>query len=201
MDKNERVIDEITYVKKKPLYHQGLFWGTVLGFLLSLVLGLLLIFSILTSVSLEEENEQLVRMTGVSPYRVDRTYHDFATGVSVEDPSGEKVTVNQIQVDGNRAMTDEATGRAVLVNVTVENVGKSNLLVNPYTFDLVSQEGDLYVLDGSTFDKVSVGTNLKPGEKLTFDLIFDGEEDKEERYGVVHKDNRWGLKKSLASSK
>ena len=194
MKANEIEKDGQIYRLKKPLYHQGLFWSTIIAIVLSAFLAVLLLVSVLTATSLEEENEQLTRLTGVSPYNPNRSYHDFAIGVGVE-AEGEKVTVHSIKSDPGRPMTDEATGKAVLVSLTVENVGRSSLLLNPYSFDLVNEEGDIYILDSSTFDKIGVGTNVKPGEKVSFDLVFDGEAEEETNYALVHKDNRWGKEK------
>ena len=70
------------------------------------------------------------------------------------------------------------------------------ILLNPYDFDLFDEKGNLYILDGSTFDHAQVGMNIVPGKTISFDLVFDGEKGDEHSYTVTYGEDKWMMPKS-----
>ena len=99
-------------------------------------------------------------------------------------------------MDTNKKMSDDAAGVAVVVSIKVKNTSNRRILLNPYNFDLYDEKGNLYILDGSTFDHSQVGMDLIPGKTISFDLVFDGEQGDEHSYTVTYGEDKWMKPKS-----
>ena len=90
----------------------------------------------------------------------------------------------------------DSSNRAVVVSIKVKNTSNRRILLNPYNFDLYDEKGNLYILDGSTFDHAQVGMDLVPGKTISFDLVFDGEKGDEHSYTVTYGEDKWMKPKS-----
>ena len=181
--------DGLVYRLKRPLHKQLLFWTTLVSGIVILLLTLLSTLLVFTVIGLIDENDQLKGLTN-GEHSLLESYSAHAFGQAVEFPEGLKVTVNSVAPDRERSMSDESTGIAVVVSVTIENTADKAILVSPYDFGLYGRDEEVYVLDGSTFDDTQIGTNLAPGKTIRLQLIFDGE-DGDTAYTVTYEDASW----------
>ncbi|MBP2623720.1 DUF4352 domain-containing protein [Streptococcus oricebi] len=190
------------YRLKKPLYKQGLFWASLIGFVLAFILLLLVLGLVIVNGSLSEENAKLGGRSQSSLYYNDyqQKLDSYQLGESVTFKDGAKVTVKSIETSKQRKMSDEATGEAIVVQLEVENTSNHRLLINPYAFNLYDEDGSFYVLDGSTFDKAQIGTNLGPAKRMELELIFDGENNDYDIYHLAYDRAEWSKRGASSTS-
>ncbi|KXT85650.1 hypothetical protein STRDD11_00288 [Streptococcus sp. DD11] len=182
--------DGLVYRLKRPLHKQTLFWTTLVSGIVIFLLSLLSLLLVVTAIGLVEENDHLKELTGYHHSSLD-SYSAYPFEKKVEFSDGLRVTVHAAEADSRRVMSDESTGVAVVVSLTLENTSQKPILVSPYDFSLYDRKENVYVLDGSTFDNAQIGMNLAPGKSTSFDLIFDGEDGDEAAYTVVYENAKW----------
>ena len=187
--------DGTVYTIKKPLYKQFLFWTNIvqLVIVISLIVGLSLSF--LAILGLTSENESLThkieqRTDGLDETD-DTTFNEVAIGKSVEFTGGEKITVNSIKEDKNRKLEDNSSGKAVVVNVTIENTGNKTFSVNLFDFNLSDEKENIYILDSSSYNNGDISHSLEKGKKVTMDLVYDGEKYIADKWSLTYSDTRW----------
>lgn len=175
------------YVLKRPLYKQPLFWTSLVGGLVSLalaaVLGLLMFLGLIYSEVDSAYDSSYV------------TQPDHLPGQGVLASNDLEVTVERIYVDDKRSLSDSSRGKAVLVQLTVENTASHSVLFSPYDVMLFDQEGEVYVLDASTFDDQSLASNLSAGKRTQLTLIYVGDDEPDKSYLVSYEDSVWGEEK------
>ena len=186
------------YQIKKPLHKQPLFWTSVISSGLVIILSLVTVVLLLINFSLSEDSLKINGKTQTSNRAYDNknVHPNHYFGDAVFFQNGTKITVQSAKMDTSKKMSDDATGVAVVVSVRVKNTSNRRILLNPYNFDLYDEKGNLYILDGSTFDHSQVGMDLIPGKTISFDLVFDGEQGDEHSYTVTYGEDKWMKPKS-----
>ena len=110
--------DGIVYYRKKPLHKQPLFWTTIAGAVISLVLGtlvLVLLFFIGAS-----EISQSDYNGNINEYYEDlSTYTDYEIGETVEFDDGLKVTVQSMKEDPAVELIETYYANALVVDLVV----------------------------------------------------------------------------------
>ena len=166
--------DGIVYYRKKPLHKQPLFWTTIVGAVISLVLGtlvLVLLFFIGAS-----EISQSDYNGNINEYYEDlSTYTDYEIGETVEFDDGLKVTVQSMKEDPAVELIETYYANALVVDLVVENIQEEEFYFDEYSFSLYDGDSEDYLsLDYRTYD-VDIPEKLAPGEKLNL-----------HRYGKSH---------------
>ena len=170
--------DGIVYYRKKPLHKQPLFWTTIAGAVISLVLGtlvLVLLFFIGAS-----EISQSDYNGNINEYYEDlSTYTDYEIGETVEFDDGLKVTVQSMKEDPAVELVETYYANALVVDLVVENTQEEDYYLNEYAFSLRDGYSEDYLnLDYRTYD-VNIPEKLAPGEKLNLKLIYGFDEENE----------------------
>ena len=170
--------DGIVYYRKKPLHKQPLFWTTIAGAVISLVLGtlvLVLLFFIGAS-----EISQSDYNGNINEYYEDlSTYTDYEIGETVEFDDGLKVTVQSMKEDPAVELIETYYANALVVDLVVENTQEEDYYLNEYAFSLRDGYSEDYLnLDYRTYD-VNIPEKLAPGEKLNLKLIYGFDEEYE----------------------
>lgn len=188
------VEDGHVYYRKKPLYKQPLFWTTIAGGVVSLILGLLLFLTILGIASSSDSSSY-----------VDESYDnrtsDFFSEKEIDQEvsleNGLKLTVQSMELDTKIDLDDSYYDQALVVKVQVENPTKEPLYFNEQkgivggTQDSASDEFDsVYILDNRTYD-VPLKKKLNSEEKASLTLIYGVDE--EVHYRFMYEGNVWEL--------
>ena len=163
--------DGVVYYRKKPLHKQPLFWTTIAGAVISLVLGtlvLVLLFFIGAS-----EISQSDYNGNINEYYEDlSTYTDYEIGETVEFDDGLKVTVQSMKEDPAVELIETYYANALVVDLVVENTLEEEFYFDEYSFSLYDGDSEDYLsLDYRTYD-VDIPEKLAPGEKLNLKLIY-----------------------------
>lgn len=186
------------YQIKKPLHKQPLFWVSVISTGLVIILSLVTVALLLINFSLSEDslkiNGRIDSSYRAYDYKNEHPNHYFGDAVFFKMEL--KSLFSQQRWILVKKMSDDAAGVAVVVSVRVKNTSNRRILLNPYNFDLYDEKGNLYILDGSTFDHAQVGMDLVPGKTISFDLVFDGEKGDEHSYTVTYGEDKWMKPKS-----
>lgn len=189
----EIVTDEgHVYQLQKPLHKQGWFWVTLASWLVSGALLLSLVAVVILNSFLVSSGGNIQQfLNGDIYYQNAASYDEYSLGEAASLSDEAQLTVVSIRQDQQRVLADDATGRAVVVHVKLENPSKKSILLNPYDFSLFDASGNVYLLDASTFDQGQWNKNIEAGQTAEFDLIFDGEESDGD-YNVTYIDSiRW----------
>ena len=170
--------DGIVYYRKKPLHKQPLFWTTIAGAVISLVLGtlvLVMLFFIGAS-----EISQSDYNGNINEYYEDlSTYTDYEIGETVEFDDGLKVTVQSMKEDPAVELIETYYANALVVDLVVENTLEEEFYFDEYSFSLYDGDSEDYLsLDYRTYD-VDIPEKLAPGEKLNLKLIYGLNDEKE----------------------
>lgn len=174
---------------KRSLYKQPLFWGFSLVAILSLFVLILLMLNDSLTEDASKPNSKAEGINRIYDYKNEHPDHYF--GEAAFFRNGFKITVQSVKIDTAKKMNDDAVGVPIVVSVKIKNTSDHTLSLNPYDFDLFDKQGNLYILDSSTFENTQVGMNLLPGKTASFDLIFDGEEGDEHSYTVTYDRAKW----------
>lgn len=207
MDKHipkEIITDEgQVYELKRPLHKQVWFWVSIASWIISALLFLTLIGFFVLNTVLSTNGGNLSRLfDGNTSYNQNADYYEeHEVGESVLLEHALKLKVESIHKDPQRALADDATGRAVVVRVSMENKGMTPVTINPYYFSLYDHPGNVFVLDTSTFDQKGWGDKLEAGKKVSLDLVFDGEDSEDGRFHIIYADRiRWWQESQQTSS-
>lgn len=182
------------YSLKRPLHKQGWFWVSIISWLISLFLLILLIgFFILSTVLSNNVDNIHNLLEGNTLYLKEASdYEEYDIGKRATLDNGGNMTVTSIRLDHHRTLQDDATGIAVVVQVKVDNKTNKSLTVNPYYFSLYNEKGDVFVLDMSTFDQDGWTQKIAAGTSAELTLIFDGEASQNGQFNVVYNGSiRW----------
>ena len=175
----EFVIDDgIVYYRKKPLHKQPLFWTTIAGAVISLVLGTLVLV-LLFFIGASEISQSDYNGNSNEYYEDLSTYTDYEIGETVEFDDGLKVTVQSMKEDSAVELVDTYYSNALVVDLVVENSLEEDYYLDEYAFSLRDGYSEDYLnLDYRTYD-VNIPEKLAPGEKLNLKLIYGFDEENE----------------------
>ena len=172
------------YYRKKPLYRQPLFWTTIVGLVLTFVLGFTCVVLTLGL------NVSQSRGTTYPDY-LDKTltYKEYQIGDKVNFSDGLDVTVTSMEKDDSISLVDDYYSSAYVVVMEVENATDEKVYFDEYYFNLIDQTTQIpYTLDLSTYD-VNLVEKLEPGEKINVKLIYGV--DDESSFGLVYEEAMW----------
>ena len=172
------------YYRKKPLYRQPLFWTTIVGLVLTFVLGFT---CIVLTLGLNVSQSQGTTY----PDYLDETltYKEYQIGDKVNFSDGLDVTVISMGKDDSVSLVDDYYSSAYVVEVEVENATDERVYFDEYYFNLIDPTTQIpYTLDLSTYD-VNLVEKLEPGEKINVKLIYGV--DDESSFGLVYEEAMW----------
>lgn len=172
------------YYRKKPLYRQPLFWTTIVGLVLTFVLGFTCVVLTLGL------NVSQSRGTTYPDYLDETlTYKEYQIGDKVNFSDGLDVTVTSMGKDDSVSLVDDYYSSAYVVEVEVENATDERVYFDEYYFNLIDQTTQIpYTLDLSTYD-VNLVEKLEPGERINVKLIYGV--DDESSFGLVYEEAMW----------
>ncbi|HFI0405149.1 TPA: DUF4352 domain-containing protein [Streptococcus suis] len=172
------------YYKKKPFFKQALFWTSIVGLVLSFVLGITCLF-LMTSLSLSDTSDS---WSSESYFDDTVTYTEHQVGERVVFPDGLQIAVTSMGKDDSLAPTGD-NGFAYLVELDVKNTSEEPLYFDEYMFQLIDVETYIpYDLDMRTYD-VNLPEKINPGEAVTVKLIY--EVDQASNLGLVYEGAVW----------
>ena len=172
------------YYRKKPLYRQPLFWTTIVGLVLTFVLGFTCVVLTLGL------NVSQSRGTTYPDY-LDKTltYKEYQIGDKVNFSDGLDVTVTSMEKDDSISLVDDYYSSAYVVVMEVENATDERVYFDEYYFNLIDPTTQIpYTLDLSTYD-VNLVEKLEPGERINVKLIYGV--DDESSFGLVYEEAMW----------
>lgn len=172
------------YYRKKPLYRQPLFWTTIVGLVLTFVLGFTCVVLTLGL------NVSQSRGTTYPDYLDETlTYKEYQIGDKVNFSDGLDVTVTSMEKDDSISLVDDYYSSAYVVVMEVENATDERVYFDEYYFNLIDQTTQIpYTLDLSTYD-VNLVEKLEPGEKINVKLIYGV--DDVSSFGLVYEEAMW----------
>ena len=172
------------YYRKKPLYRQPLFWTTIVGLVLTFILGFTCVVLTLGL------NVSQSRGTTYPDYLDETsTYKEYQIGDKVNFSDGLDVTVISMGKDDSVSLVDDYYSSAYVVEMEVENATDERVYFDEYYFNLIDQTTQIpYTLDLSTYD-VNLVEKLEPGEKINVKLIYGV--DDVSSFGLVYEEAMW----------
>ena len=172
------------YYRKKPLYRQPLFWTTIVGLVLTFVLGFTCVVLTLGL------NVSQSRGTTYPDYLDETlTYKEYQIGDKVNFSDGLDVTVTSMGKDDSVSLVDDYYSSAYVVVMEVENATDERVYFDEYYFNLIDPTTQIpYTLDLSTYD-VNLVEKLEPGEKINVKLIYGV--DDVSSFGLVYEEAMW----------
>ena len=172
------------YYRKKPLYRQPLFWTTIVGLVLTFVLGFTCVVLTLGL------NVSQSRGTTYPDYLDETlTYKEYQIGDKVNFSDGLDVTVISMGKDDSVSLVDDYYSSAYVVEMEVENATDERVYFDEYYFNLIDPTTQIpYTLDLSTYD-VNLVEKLEPGERINVKLIYGV--DDESSFGLVYEEAMW----------
>ncbi|NQN10056.1 DUF4352 domain-containing protein [Streptococcus suis] len=173
------------YYKKKPIFKQPLFWTTLVGAVLSFILGVTCLI-LMTGLSLSGTSDS---WDSESYFDDTKTYTEYQVGDSVDFSDGLHVTVTSMGKDDSVELVDSYYSTAYVVEMEVENSTAEELYFDEYYFSLMDPVSQIpFSLDLRTYD-VNLVEKLKPGEKVQVKLIYGI--DNETNFGFTYEDAMW----------
>jgi len=137
--------DGVVYYRKKPLHKQPLFWTTIAGGVISLVLGILVLI-LLFFIGASEINHSDYAGNSNEYYEDLSTYTDYEIGETVEFGDGLKVTVQSMKEDSAVELVDTYYSKALVVDLVVENTLDEEFYFDEYNqleLDLQTYQNEL----------------------------------------------------------
>ncbi|HFI0214571.1 TPA: DUF4352 domain-containing protein [Streptococcus suis] len=172
------------YYKKKPFFKQPLFWTSIVGLVLSFVLGITSLF-LMTSLSLSDTSDS---WSSESYFDDTVTYTEHQVGERVVFPDGFQIAVTSMGKDDSLAPIGD-NGFAYLVELDVKNTSEDPLYFDEYMFQLIDVDTYIpYDLDMRTYD-VNLPEKVNPGEAVTVKLIYGV--DQASNLGLVYEGAVW----------
>lgn len=184
------------YYRKKPLHKQALFWTTIVGGVLTVVLGLACIFLFLAFIGTETYEE--ISKNGYGYESFDTfdgptdlsAYQEFSIGEKVSLEGDVDLTVQSMQLDPAVKLFDDTYQDALVVKLLVENnSADEDFYFDEYYFSLTDRLGiSHYYLDMRTYD-VNVIEKVSSGSKEEVVLVFAVDE--EAGYALTYDEAVW----------
>ncbi len=173
------------YYKKKALYRQPLFWTTIVGLILSFVLGVTCLI-LMTSLASSEATEY---WSSESYFDDSIVYTEYQVGDSVDFSDGLQITVTSMGKDDSLTLVDDYYSFAYLVEMEVKNPTEEVVYFDEYYFQLVDAGTVIpYDLDMRTYD-VNLPEKVNPGEAIKVKLVYGV--DQIDNLAFVYEDVMW----------
>ncbi|HEM6190208.1 TPA: DUF4352 domain-containing protein [Streptococcus suis] len=173
------------YYKKKALYRQPLFWSTIVGLVLSFVLGVTCLI-LMTSLESSEATEY---WSSESYFDDSIVYTEYQVGDSVDFSDGLQITVTSMGKDDSLTLVDDYYNFAYLVEMEVKNPTEEVVYFDEYYFQLVDAGTVIpYDLDMRTYD-VNLPEKVNPGETIKVKLVYGV--DQIDNLAFVYEDVMW----------
>ncbi|HFI2461899.1 TPA: DUF4352 domain-containing protein [Streptococcus suis] len=156
------------YYKKKPIFKQPLFWTTLVGAVLSFILGVTCLI-LMVGLSLSDTSDS---WDSESYFDDTKTYTEYQVGDSVDFSDGLQITVTSMGKDDSLAPVDDYYSSAYVVEMDVKNPTEEVIYFDEYYFSLVDPANQLPLdLDMRTYD-VNLPEKVNPGETIKVKLVY-----------------------------
>lgn len=156
------------YYKKKPIFKQPLFWTTLVGAVLSFILGVTCLI-LMIGLSLSGTSDS---WDSESYFDDTKTYIEYQVGDSVDFSDGLQITVTSMGKDDGLAPVDDYYSSAYVVEMDVKNPTEEVIYFDEYYFSLVDPASQIpFTLDMRTYD-VNLPEKVNPGESIKVKLVY-----------------------------
>ncbi|MGU7928891.1 DUF4352 domain-containing protein [Streptococcus suis] len=156
------------YYKKKPIFKQPLFWTTLVGAVLSFILGVTCLI-LMTGLSLSSTSDS---WDSEVYFDDTKTYTEYQVGDSVDFSDGIQITVTSMGKDDGLAPVDDYYSSAYVVEMDVKNTTEEVIYFDEYYFSLVDPVSQIpFTLDMRTYD-VNLPEKVNPGETIKVKLVY-----------------------------
>ncbi|HEM5490271.1 DUF4352 domain-containing protein [Streptococcus suis] len=173
------------YYKKKPIFKQPLFWTTLVGTVLSFILGVTCLI-LMTGLSLSGTSDSWV---SEGYFDDTKTYIEYQVGDSVDFSDGLQITVTSMGKDDSLALVDDYFSSAYVVEMDVKNPTEEVIYFDEYYFSLVDPASQIpFTLDMRTYD-VNLPEKVNPGETIKVKLVYGV--DQVDNLAFVYEDVMW----------
>lgn len=173
------------YYKKKALYRQPLFWTTIVGLVLSFVLGVTCLI-LMTNLASSEATDD---WSSESYFDDSTVYTEYQVGDSVDFSDGLQIRVTSMGKDDGLTLVDDYYHFAYLVEMEVKNPTEEVVYFDEYYFSLVDPANQLPLdLDMRTYD-VNLPEKVNPGETIKVKLVYGV--DQIDNLAFVYEDVMW----------
>ncbi|HEM2547655.1 TPA: DUF4352 domain-containing protein [Streptococcus suis] len=173
------------YYKKKPIFKQPLFWTTLVGAVLSFILGVTCLI-LMTGLSLSGTSDS---WDSESYFDDTKTYIEYQVGDSVDFSDGLQITVTSMGKDDGLAPVDDYYSSAYVVEMEVKNPTEEVIYFDEYYFSLVDPASQVpFTLDMRTYD-VNLPEKVNPGETIKVKLVYGV--DQVDNLAFVYEDVMW----------
>ncbi|HFI0695054.1 TPA: DUF4352 domain-containing protein [Streptococcus suis] len=173
------------YYKKKALYRQPLFWTTIVGLVLSFVLGVTCLI-LMTSLASSEATDD---WSSESYFDDSIVYTEYQVGDSVDFSDGLQIRVTSMGKDDSLTLVDDYYHFAYLVEMEVKNPTEEAVYFDEYYFSLVDPVNQFPLdLDKRTYD-VNLPEKVNPGETIKVKLVYGV--DQIDNLAFVYEDVMW----------
>ncbi|HEL2055965.1 TPA: DUF4352 domain-containing protein [Streptococcus suis] len=173
------------YYKKKLIFKQPLFWTTLVGAVLSFILGVTCLI-LMTGLSLSGTSDS---WDSESYFDDTKTYIEYQVGDSVDFSDGLQITVTSMGKDDGLAPVDDYYSSAYVVEMEVKNPTEEVIYFDEYYFSLVDPASQVpFTLDMRTYD-VNLPEKVNPGETIKVKLVYGV--DQVDNLAFVYEDVMW----------
>lgn len=173
------------YYKKKPIFKQPLFWTTLVGAVLSFILGVTCLI-LMTGLSLSSTSDS---WDSEVYFDDTKTYTEYQVGDSVDFSDGIQITVTSMGKDDGLAPVDDYYSSAYVVEMDVKNTTEEVIYFDEYYFSLVDPASQIpFTLDMRTYD-VNLPEKVNPGETIKVKLVYGV--DQVDNLAFVYEDALW----------
>lgn len=156
------------YYKKKPIFKQPLFWTTLVGAVLSFILGVTCLI-LMIGLSLSGTSDS---WDSESYFDDTKIYTEYQVGDSVDFSDGLQITVTSMGKDDSLALVDDYFSSAYVVEIDVKNTTEEVIYFDEYYFSLVDPASQIpFTLDMRTYD-VNLPEKVNPGETIKVKLVY-----------------------------
>lgn len=173
------------YYKKKPIFKQLLFWTTLVGAVLSFILGVTCLI-LMVGLSLSDTSDSL---DSESYFDDTKIYTEYQVGDSVDFSDGLQITVTSMGKDDGLAPVDDYYSSAYVVEMDVKNPTEEVVYFDEYYFSLVDPASQIpFTLDMRTYD-VNLSEKVNPGEIVKVKLVYGV--DQIDNLALIYEDAMW----------
>ncbi|WP_394405022.1 DUF4352 domain-containing protein [Streptococcus sp. 20-1249] len=183
------VEDGHVYYRKKPLHQQPLFWTSIAGLVISLILATVVGFLLLVLGS-QAVNEFVAGDydAGYEATMDWSDYDEYAIGETAE-MADLSIKVESIEIADADRLIDDSLDQALVVKVNLKNTSDQDYYFDEYEFSVYGDDASgYYVLDYQTYNK-DIPEKIKPGEKVDLTLYYGV--DDSDVYRFIYQDIYW----------
>ncbi|MCP1639989.1 hypothetical protein J2T50_001699 [Streptococcus gallinaceus] len=166
------VEDGQVYYRKKPLHRQPLFWTSIAGLVISLLLSVVVGF-LLLALGSQTVNEFVDehKDTNYETSMDWSEYDEYSIGETAE-LADLSIKVESMEVKDADTLVDDSLDKALVVTLTLENTSGEDYYFDEYEFSVYGDDtSGYYVLDYQTYSK-DMPEKIKPGEKVHLTLYY-----------------------------